>query len=61
MRDWSEKATQRKEWKAMGETFAQQWDKIGKKKNTSKALILRVGEKDPHSIHPSLDTCYQST
>ena len=30
MREWPERAIQRKEWKAMGETFAQQWDKIRK-------------------------------
>ena len=29
MQDWLEKAMQRKEWMGMGETFAQQWDKIG--------------------------------
>ena len=29
MRGWTEKAIQRKEWKAVGETYAQQWDKIG--------------------------------
>ena len=29
---WPEKATHRDEWTAMGETFAQQWDNISRKK-----------------------------